>query len=141
VKGDSAQVALDAKLVTGLKSSIEVERRVAQLVGSDPGKQNIEKIEADESDAGESYDSTSLEDYLRIVHAEKEARGRCTRKALFILTPACLSVPVSTSMLLSCERLISLIGRCQSFYFSVRRRVALRCRSRISAGETSRPRV
>jgi protease-4 len=75
VKGDSAQVALDAKLVTGLKSSIEVERRVAQLVGSDPGKQNIDKIEADESDAGESYDSTSLEDYLRIVHAEKEARG------------------------------------------------------------------
>ncbi len=74
-KGDSARVALDNKLVTGIKSSIEVERRVAQLVGSASGEKNIEKIEADESDAGESYNSTSLEDYLRIVHAEKEARG------------------------------------------------------------------
>ena len=34
-----------------------------------------EKVEADESDAGESYNSTSLEDYLRVVHAEKRARG------------------------------------------------------------------
>ena len=74
-KGDAAKVALDARLVTGIKSSIDVERRLVQLVGSDSGKDNIEKIEADESDAGESYNSTSLEDYLRIVHAEKEARG------------------------------------------------------------------
>jgi protease-4 len=74
-KGDAAKVALDAKLVTGIKSSIEVERRLVQMVGSDSGDDNIEKIEADESDAGESYNSTSLEDYLRIVHAEKAARG------------------------------------------------------------------
>jgi protease-4 len=74
-KGDAAKVALEAKLVTGIKSSIEVERRLVQLVGSDSGEENIEKIEADESDAGESYNSTSLEDYLRVVHAEKEARG------------------------------------------------------------------
>jgi protease IV len=74
-KGDAAKVALDAKLVTGIKSSIEVERRLVQLVGSDSGDHNIEKLEADESDAGESYNSTSLEDYLRVVHAEKEARG------------------------------------------------------------------
>jgi protease-4 len=74
-KGDAAKVALDARLVTGIKSSIDVDRRLVQLVGSDSDEQNLEKIEADESDAGESYDSTSLEDYLRIVHAEKEARG------------------------------------------------------------------
>jgi protease-4 len=74
-KGDAAKVALDAKLVTGIKSSIEVERRLVQLVGSDSGKKTIEKIEADESDAGESYRSTSLEDYLRVVHAEQRARG------------------------------------------------------------------
>jgi protease-4 len=74
-RGDGAQVALDAKLVTGIKSSIEVERRLVQLVGSDDGRQNLEKIEAAESDAGESFNSTSLEDYLRIVHAEKKARG------------------------------------------------------------------
>ncbi len=74
-KGDAAKVALDARLVTGIKSSIDVEKRLVQLVGGDTGKENIEKIEADESDAGESYNSTSLEDYLRVVHAEKEARG------------------------------------------------------------------
>lgn len=74
-KGDAAKVALDAKLVTGIKSSIDVEKRLVQLVGSDSGKVNLAKIEADESDAGESYNSTSLEDYLRVVHAEKEARG------------------------------------------------------------------
>lgn len=74
-KGDSAKVALDAKLVTGIKSSIDVEKRITQLVGSDSGKDNLAKIEADESDAGQSYNSTSLEDYLRVVHAEKEAHG------------------------------------------------------------------
>lgn len=74
-KGDSAKVALDAKLVTGIKSSIDVEKRITQLVGSDSGEDNIEKLESDESDAGQSYNSTSLEDYLRVVHAEKEARG------------------------------------------------------------------
>jgi protease IV len=74
-KGDAAKVALDARLVTGIKSSLDVEKRITQLVGSDSGKENIEKLEADESDAGQSYNSTSLEDYLRVVQAEKEARG------------------------------------------------------------------
>jgi protease-4 len=74
-KGDAAKVALDAKLVTGLKSSLDVERRMVRLVGSDDAEETKDKIEADESDAGESYNSTSLEDYLRIVHAEKRARA------------------------------------------------------------------
>jgi protease-4 len=74
-KGDSAKVALDAKLVTGLKSSLEVERRMVELVGVDTPRKSKEKVEADESDAGESFNSTSLEDYLRVVHAEKEVRG------------------------------------------------------------------
>ena len=74
-KGDAAKVALDAKLVTGLKSSLEVERRMVELVGGDTTDKNKRKVEADESDAGESFNATSLEDYLRIVHAEKEARG------------------------------------------------------------------
>src|SRR6187402_79659 len=73
-KGNSAKVALDAKLVTGLKSSIDVERRMVELVGGD-SKKTEEKIEADKSDAGESFNSTSLEDYLRVVHAEKRARS------------------------------------------------------------------
>jgi protease-4 len=74
-KGDAAKVALDAKLVTGLKSSLDVERRLVELVGSDSAEETEKKVEADESDAGESYNSTSLEDYLRIVHAEKRARA------------------------------------------------------------------
>ncbi|HEV7608289.1 MAG TPA: signal peptide peptidase SppA [Steroidobacteraceae bacterium] len=74
-KGDAAKVALDAKLVTGLKSSLDVERRMVELVGSDTAEETQEKVKADESDAGESYNSTSLEDYLRIVHAEKRARS------------------------------------------------------------------
>jgi protease-4 len=73
-KGNSAKVALDAKLVTGLKSSLDVERRMVELVGGD-SKKTEEKVEADKSDAGESYNSTSLEDYLRVVHAEKRARS------------------------------------------------------------------
>jgi len=74
-KGDAAKVALDARLVTGLKSSLDVERRMVELVGGDSPKETEEKVEADESDAGESYNSTSLEDYLRVVEAEKQARG------------------------------------------------------------------
>jgi protease-4 len=74
-KGDSAKVALDAKLVTGLKSSLDVERRMVELVGGDSSKKAEEKVESKKSDAGESYNSTSLEDYLRVVQAEKRARS------------------------------------------------------------------
>jgi len=74
-KGDAAKVALDARLVTGLKSSLEVERRLVDLVGLDSPVRDKDKVEADESDAGESFNSTSLEDYLRVVEAEKRARG------------------------------------------------------------------
>jgi len=74
-KGDAAKVALDARLVTGLKSSLDVERRMVDLVGLDSAGRDKDKVEADESDAGESFNSTSLEDYLRVVEAEKRARG------------------------------------------------------------------
>ena len=74
-KGDAGKVALDARLVTGLKSPLDVERRMVALVGGDSPEETEEKVEADESDAGESFNSTSLEDYLRVVHAEKRASG------------------------------------------------------------------
>lgn len=74
-KGDAAKVALDAKLVTGIKSSLEVEKRMAELVGSDEAGASKEKLQAVESDAGDSFNSTSFEDYLAVVHAEKAARG------------------------------------------------------------------
>jgi protease-4 len=74
-KGNSAKVALEAKLVTGLKSSLDVDRRMVELVGGDSSRKTEAKVEAKESDAGETYNSTSLEDYLRVVQAEKRARS------------------------------------------------------------------
>jgi protease-4 len=44
-KGDAAKVALDAKLVTGLKSSLDVERRMVELVGWRLAARNEEKLE------------------------------------------------------------------------------------------------
>jgi protease-4 len=70
-KGDSAKVALDARLVTGLKSSLDVERRMAELVGLDSPEEDKEKAQGVESDAGESFNSTSYDDYLQVVQAEK----------------------------------------------------------------------
>ncbi len=57
-KGDLPAVALAAKLVTGIKSSLEVEARVAELVGKD-------------EESG-SFSSVSLEDYLRVIRAEQK---------------------------------------------------------------------
>jgi protease IV len=76
-KGDGARVALEARLVTGLKSTIDVEHRLVELVGpdSDSKKAKEKKAKEDDSDLGEDFNSTSLADYLRIVEAEKKARG------------------------------------------------------------------
>ncbi len=59
-RGDTAKVALDAKLVTGLKTNLEFEDRVVELVG--------------ENDAGDSFKSTELTDYLRVVRASQELK-------------------------------------------------------------------
>jgi protease-4 len=72
-QGDAAKVALDARLITGIKSSLEVERRMVQLVGSEDSDADPEKVE--QGTDGEDFNATSLEDYLRIVEAEKRARG------------------------------------------------------------------
>jgi protease-4 len=60
-RGDLPSVALAAKLVTGVKSSLEVEARVAEIVGKD-----------DETD---SYKAVSIDDYLRVQRAEEKLRG------------------------------------------------------------------
>ena len=57
-KGDAAKVALAQKLVTGLKSSLEVEKRLTELVGAD--------------DDEDSFSQVSADDYLRVVHADKK---------------------------------------------------------------------
>ena len=73
-KGDAAKVALDAKLVTGIKSSLDVERRMVELVGNDDPDAPKEKSKKT-ADVGETYKSTNYEDYLRLVHAEERARA------------------------------------------------------------------
>ena len=60
-KGDAAKVALDAKLVTDLKSAPEVEQRLIELVGEDQ--------------ATHSFRAIHSHDYARVVKAEKRIRG------------------------------------------------------------------
>ena len=57
-KGDTAKVALDAKLVTALKTPLQVEERVIALSSKD--------------EETESYRSVDLKDYLRVVRAENK---------------------------------------------------------------------
>jgi protease-4 len=53
--GDTAKVALDARLITGIKSSIEVEQRIVELVGED--------------EKSGSFTEISQQDYLRVMRA------------------------------------------------------------------------
>lgn len=59
--GNSARVALDAGLVTGLKSALEVEQQLIGLVGEDEPEG--------------TFNSVSQQDYLRVVRAQKTLRG------------------------------------------------------------------
>ena len=59
--GNAALVALDAGLVTGVKSKQEVEKRVSELVGTD------------ESNA--SFKSVSEQDYVRVARAQMKLRA------------------------------------------------------------------
>ena len=54
--GNAAQVAMEAGLVTGLKTQIEVEKRLIDLVGED--------------DTSGAFRSVSTSDYARIAHAD-----------------------------------------------------------------------
>ncbi|MEO7775651.1 MAG: signal peptide peptidase SppA [Steroidobacteraceae bacterium] len=60
-KGDTAQVALQAGLVTALKAWPDVEQRVVELVGAD--------------DETHSFHAISYSDYTRVLKAEKKLRG------------------------------------------------------------------
>lgn len=65
-KGDAAQVALDAGLITGVKSAHEVEQRLIELVGEDTDERSYRKV--------------TQRDYLRVLAAEKslQSDGRPT---------------------------------------------------------------
>ena len=59
--GNLANVALQSSLVTGIKSGLEVERRIAQLVGMDEDKGTFNQV--------------SAEDYVRVVRATKKVKS------------------------------------------------------------------
>lgn len=59
--GDLAQVALQAGLITGIKTQLEFERRIIDLVGEDPSTG--------------SFRSVSVDDYARLARAQIEARS------------------------------------------------------------------
>jgi protease-4 len=61
-KGGTAQVALHAGLVTGLKSKIEVEQRLIEITGQD--------------DSNGSFRQVSNQDYTRVVHAQNALSRR-----------------------------------------------------------------
>ena len=56
--GDAPQVALAARLVTGIKTQLEAEQRLIEQVGTD--------------DTTGSFRSVSVADYVRYAHAEKK---------------------------------------------------------------------
>jgi protease IV len=60
--GDTAKVAKDSGLVSGLKTQQEVEDRLIDLVGADV--------------SGKGYRQVSVADYLRATHAEDKQRGK-----------------------------------------------------------------
>jgi protease IV len=60
-QGNGAQVALDAKLVTGIKSQLEVEKRLADMVGTD--------------DSNGSFRAVLADDYLHYARAQKKLHG------------------------------------------------------------------
>src|SRR5882757_11416394 len=59
--GNAAQVALQAHLVTGIKSRQDVERRLIDLVGQD--------------DSNGSFQNVHEQEYVRVAHAEKKLHG------------------------------------------------------------------
>ncbi len=59
--GDAARVALQAGLVSALKTRLEFEQRLVALVGKD--------------DNNDSFKSVSLDDYVRYAHAQKKLKA------------------------------------------------------------------
>jgi protease IV len=60
-RGDAAQVALRAGLVTAVKTRLEAEKRLIALVGED--------------DSSGSFRSVSAADYAHVAHAQQKARA------------------------------------------------------------------
>jgi protease-4 len=59
--GNAAQVALEAGLITGIKSRLDVEKRLIDLVGQD--------------ETTGSFKSVTTSDYVRVAHADMKLRA------------------------------------------------------------------
>lgn len=68
--GDTAQVAKASGLVTDLRTEPQVEERISQLVGADPG--------------GRGFRQVSVEDYLHASRAVQRERGRAAAVGVII---------------------------------------------------------
>jgi protease-4 len=68
-KGDTAQIALQAHLITGIKSAPDVEHRIAELTGED---------------ADNGFRQVSAQDYARVLHAES-ALSRYDRNRIAVI--------------------------------------------------------
>ena len=95
-KGDTAKVALQAKLVTALKTPNEVERRVMELAGKDEDK--------------DSYRGISFRDYLRVARAENRV-GTSADERIAVLVGSGEIVDADGAGVISGDKMSSLIRK------------------------------
>ena len=95
-KGDTAKVALQAKLVTALKTPTEVERRVMELAGKDEDK--------------DSYRSIGLRDYLRVARAENRV-GKTADQRIAVLVGSGEIVDGAGAGVISGDKMSSMIRK------------------------------
>jgi protease-4 len=95
-KGDTAKVALQAKLVTALKTPNEVERRVMELAGKDEDK--------------DSYRGISFRDYLRVARAENRV-GKSADERIAVLVGSGEIVDADGAGVISGDKMSSLIRK------------------------------
>jgi protease-4 len=95
-KGDTAKVALQAKLVTALKTPNEVERRVMELAGKDEDK--------------DSYRGISFREYLRVARAENRV-GKSADERIAVLVGSGEIADADGAGVISGDKMSSLIRK------------------------------
>jgi protease-4 len=95
-KGDTAKVALQAKLVTALKTPNEVERRVMELAGKDEDK--------------DSYRGVGFREYLRVARAENRI-GKPADERIAVLVGSGEIVDADGAGVISGDKMSSMIRK------------------------------
>lgn len=95
-KGDIAKVALEAKLVTALKTPLEVEQRVMELAGKDEDKA--------------SYRHIGMRDYLRVARAENRV-GKVADQRIAVLVGSGEIVDGGGTGVISGDRMSAMIRK------------------------------